>query len=88
MSCVNEKCNFGKVSVDEGAGLADCPNCHPSASPDCYKAGQEVRWLKSAKWGGKDVKPAIFVELTGGASARIITAGEVKTVRLSSIEAL
>jgi len=27
MSCSNPRCNYGKVPVDEGAGLARCPEC-------------------------------------------------------------
>ncbi len=28
--CINPKCNYGKVPVDEGAGLAKCPDCSSS----------------------------------------------------------
>jgi len=29
MSCNNPRCNYGKVPVEEGAGLALCPECNP-----------------------------------------------------------
>jgi len=61
--CSNPDCNYGKVSVCEGEGLADCPVCRPEPREEkwlkhCGNCGRKVhkkRWVMDSGIGYKAV---------------------------------
>jgi hypothetical protein len=61
--CTNPRCNYGKVSVCQGEGLADCPTCRPEKKKlkilkscgNCGRAVHEKRWVIDEGLGYKPV---------------------------------